>query len=159
MRYVRNCSVILRIFEPLWRTAATYRALRKDIMIKIHLLACGVPAALIASCAPSAPAGVPGPIPELAGRTAGPPQTCVRIEPNASMRITDSHNLIYSEGSTVWLNTNSCPAVSFNDLLVLHPTASEHCRGDIVNTVDRYSGIPGPSCVMGDFVPYRRPPR
>jgi hypothetical protein len=75
------------------------------------------------------------------------------------MRITDSHNLIYSEGSTVWLNTTNCPAVTFDDLLVLHPTGSEHCRGDIVNTVDRSSGIPGPSCVMGDFIPYRRPPR
>jgi len=81
------------------------------------------------------------------------------MEPIATMRITESRNLIYTDGSTVWLNTNTCPAVSDADLLVLEPTISQHCRGDIVRTVDRYSGIPGPSCVMGDFIPYRRPPR
>lgn len=128
-------------------------------MAKIQIIGCAVVSLLSLSCAQSAPPGVPSPIAELAGRTAGVPETCVRIEPNAAMRITESHNLIYREGSTVWLNTNSCPAVSFNDLLVLHPTTSQHCRGDIVQTIDRTSGIPGPSCVMGDFVPYRRPPR
>lgn len=128
-------------------------------MARTQIIACAAFSLLSVSCAQSAPPGAPTPIPELAGRTAGEPESCVRITPNASMRITDSHNLIYSEGSTVWLNTNSCPAVSFNDLLVLHPTTSQHCRGDIVQTVDRTSGISGPTCVMGDFVPYRRPAR
>ena len=128
-------------------------------MAKPQILGCTALSLLCVSCAQSAPPGAPVPIPELAGRTAGPPQSCVRIEPIASMRITESHNRIYTDGSTVWLNTNTCPAVSDADLLVLEPTVSQHCRGDIVRTVDRYSGIPGPSCVMGDFIPYRRPPR
>ena len=128
-------------------------------MANKDILGCAALSLLCASCAQSAPPGAPTPIPELAGRSAGAPESCVRIEPNASMRITESYNLIYNEGSTVWLSTNSCPAVTWNDLLVLHPMGSQHCRGDIVQTVDRTSGIPGPSCVMGDFVPYRRPPR
>ena len=41
--------------------------------------------------------------------------------------------------------------------LVTYPFGSQHCRGDIVRTMDRLSHIPGPGCVLGDFVPYRRP--
>ena len=114
---------------------------------------------LVLGCAPSAPEAAPGPIPELVGRTPGAPTDCVRIEPNASLRLTDQHRLIYGSGATLWLNANECPGVSDNDILVLEPSASQHCRGDIVKTIDRISHIPGPVCVLGDFTPYRRPPR
>jgi hypothetical protein len=110
---------------------------------------------LVAGCAPSGPVSVSTPIPELADRTAGPPQSCVPITPNAAMRIADRHHLIYSIGSTVWLSTTDCP-VNSDDILVLHPTTSQYCRGDIVRTVSRVGQIPGPACVIGNFVPYRR---
>ena len=42
-------------------------------------------------------------------------------------------------------------------VLVTEPTGSQYCRGDIVRTFDRSSRIPGPACILGDFVPYRRP--
>lgn len=113
-------------------------------------------AALMAGCAPSAPEGPPGPIAEVAGRIAGPAQTCVPIESSSSMRLADRHTLIYNTGRTVWVSRTNCPAGS-DDLLVLHPSGSQHCRGDIVGTIDRLSRIPGPSCVIGDWVPYRRP--
>jgi hypothetical protein len=113
-------------------------------------------AALMVGCAPAAPEGPPGPIAELAGRVAGPPQTCVPIESSSSIRLVDRHTLIYNTGPVVWLNRTNCPASS-NDVLVFHPTGSQHCRGDIVGTFERLSRIPGPSCVLGDFVPYRRP--
>jgi hypothetical protein len=41
-------------------------------------------------------------------------------------------------------------------VLVTEPVGSYHCRGDIVRSIDRYSRIPGPSCILGDWVPYRR---
>lgn len=112
-------------------------------------------APLLAGCPPMTPASGPAPIAELVGRTAGPPQSCVPIDSNTSMRIVAAHRLIYSTGLTVWLNTTDCPANS-DDILVLHPTTSQYCRGDIVQTVSRVGQIPGPSCVMGDFIPYRR---
>jgi len=39
---------------------------------------------------------------------------------------------------------------------VLDQTGSSLCRGDIVRSFDRLSKIPGPSCVLNDFVPYTR---
>ena len=125
-------------------------------MAKTNILGCVVLAFAVQGCAPSGPGGASAPIPELAGRIAGPPQSCVPIDPNASTRLADRHALIYSAGSTVWVSRTDCPA-TFDDILVFHPTGSQHCRGDIVGTMDRVSRISGPSCVLGDFVPYRRP--
>jgi hypothetical protein len=109
-------------------------------------------------CAPAGPAPAPAVIPELAGRTAGPPQTCVSIDSAASLRIVDPATVLYTTGSTVWLNrlASQCPGSSAFDILVAHPTGSQYCRGDIVQSLDPVSKIPGPSCVLGDFVPYRR---
>jgi len=120
---------------------------------------CAVLALLGTSCAPSAPVGGPTPIPEIAGRTAGPPESCVRNDSSSSVHFTNGSALVFTSGSTVWLNTTRCPALTDNDLPVFQLYGSQYCRGDIVKTVDRYSGIPGPSCVLGDFIPYRRPPR
>ena len=121
-------------------------------------IALGLPI-LLACCAPSGPEAAPGPIAELAGRIPGPPQRCVPISSTAALRIANGSRLIYADGSTVWLNTADCPGMGWDDIPVLHPTASQHCRGDIVETLGRTSNIRGPSCVLGDFVPYRLPPR
>ena len=116
-------------------------------------------ALVLASCAPSPPAAQ-GPASELAGRVAGPPKSCVSITPPQSLRISDRdpHLLIYGDGRTVWANPLG-PHCSFryDDVLVTQPTGSQYCRGDIVRSIDRYSHIPGPACVLGDFIPYNRP--
>jgi len=39
---------------------------------------------------------------------------------------------------------------------VTEPIGSQYCRGDIVRSFDRQSRIPGPACILGDFVPYTR---
>jgi hypothetical protein len=41
-----------------------------------------------------------------------------------------------------------------NDLLVTLPSAGSYCRGDVIKTVDRSSGLPGSACILGNFVPY-----
>ena len=124
-------------------------------MSKTATFACAT-ISLLAACAPSGPAAGPSAIPELAGRTPGPAQSCVPIRSTASPRIADRNHLIYSSGSTVWLNTAQCLGVTRDDILVLHPTGSQYCRGDIVATMDPVSHIRGGSCVLGDFLPYRR---
>jgi hypothetical protein len=43
-----------------------------------------------------------------------------------------------------------------NDILVAEPLSSRYCRGDIIRSIDRHSRFPGPSCILGDFVPYTR---
>jgi hypothetical protein len=86
-------------------------------------------------------------------------ELCVLIHQNEGLRIstTDRHMVLYGSGKTVFAN-DLRPGCGFGaeDILVSQPLGSFHCRGDIVRSVDRYSGIPGPSCVLGDFVPYNR---
>jgi hypothetical protein len=95
---------------------------------------------------------------ELAGRTAGTPERCVSIEQSESLRPSDTnrHVLVYGSGRTLWAN-HLGPSCGFgrDDVLVTEPIGSYHCRGDIVRSIDRYSRIPGPSCILGDWVPYR----
>ena len=112
----------------------------------------------LASCTPYPPAGAQqGPVEELAGRAAGPPQRCVSIVSQQSLHPADRdhHILLYGYGRTIYANQLG-PQCTFrsDDVLVMEPAGSFYCRGDIVRTFDRLSRIPGPACVLGDFVPY-----
>ncbi len=115
-------------------------------------------AVLAGSCAvPPAERFVPPS--ELAGRTAGAPQQCVSLRATESLRVseTDRHTLIYGSGGTLWASQLGQCGFGSDDVLVTEPTTgSYYCRGDLVRSLDRSSHIPGPSCVLGDFVPYRR---
>ena len=115
-------------------------------------------AVLAASCAgPSATLG-PRQASELAGRVAGPPQHCVEITPLDTIRPsqTDPQMLVYGSGRTIWANDLGSCRMGQNDILITEPLGSRHCRGDIVRSTDPLSHIPGPTCVLGDFVPYLR---
>lgn len=117
-------------------------------------------ALVLGSCvAPQPGAEQQGPARELAGRSAGAPRHCVLLNPLDSLRISDSnrHVLLYSSGRTIWANhlSSQCGFGS-DDVLVTEPIGSNYCRGDLVRSFDRYSRIPGPTCVLGDFVPYTR---
>jgi hypothetical protein len=41
--------------------------------------------------------------------------------------------------------------------MVVRQFGSSTCSGDFFHLVDRSSGIRGPTCVFGEFVPYRKP--
>ena len=117
-------------------------------------------AALLGACAAVPPTAAPSPISELNGRLAGPPVNCVQLRQNAALRTADNdgHVLLYGNGATIWLNRLSANCRFRNDdILVTEPFGSSLCRGDIVRSFDRLSRIPGPSCVLGDFIPYTRP--
>jgi hypothetical protein len=116
-------------------------------------------AVMVGSCAAPPPATMPRQVAELVGRTAGVPRDCVPIRTTENLRVADDRStLIYGSGRTVWANALG-PACTFgfNDIPIFEPTVSSYCRGDIVRTVDRDSHIPGPSCVLGPFVPFTRP--
>lgn len=110
-----------------------------------------------AGCAPAQPV-VPSPISELAGRTAGAPQQCVPMRQAQSLRIADPQTVIYGSGRTIWVNrlASSCPGADHMDILIVEPLGTQYCRGDRVRTLDAASRIPGPACLLGDFVPYSR---
>ena len=112
---------------------------------------------LVAGCA-APPTAAPQQASELTGRAAGAPQRCVPIRATDSLRISenDRHTLVYGSGRTVWANPLGSCGFGVNDVPITEPMGSSYCRGDIVRSFDRYSRIPGPSCVLGDFVPYTR---
>lgn len=116
-------------------------------------------AVLTGSCAAPPPDTAPSrPVAELAGRTAGPPQRCVLIQPAEALHVSNNrHMLLYGSGKTVWTNDLG-PRCGFgsSDILVTEPIGSYYCRGDLVRSIDQLSRIPGPSCVLSDFVPFTR---
>ena len=115
-------------------------------------------ALLLGSCAaPQPEAERQGPPIELAGRAAGAPRNCAMLNQLDSLRVSQNnrHTLIYGSGRTIWANQVGC-GFGYDDILVTEPTGSQLCRGDIVRSFDRNSRIPGPACVLGEFIPYTR---
>jgi hypothetical protein len=117
-------------------------------------------AGLAASC--SRPVTPPGQdfAQAVAGRTAGPPQTCVTSNPSENLHVIDPRTLAYGYGKTIYINRlpAACPALSqFNTLIVEGGTGGQYCRGDRVRGLEPGAIIPGPTCNLGDWVPYRQP--
>lgn len=113
----------------------------------------------LGSCtAPPQPPQPQGPPIELAGRVGGRPQTCVTTTQLDVLRPSENapNVLIYGTGRTVWANNLGSCRFGSDDILVLQLYGSNLCRGDIVRSIDRLSRIPGPACVLNEFVPYTR---
>jgi hypothetical protein len=115
--------------------------------------------AILGSCSAPPPESAPRETAELTGRVAGPAQRCVSIEQTQALHVseTDRHTLLYGNGRTVWANRlgPSC-GFSSSDTLVTEPVGSFYCRGDLVRSFDSRTRIPGPACILSDFVPYAR---
>jgi len=115
--------------------------------------------ALLGSCAvPPSPAYAPRQAAELVGLTPGAPQRCVPIQRDAAIHVdsADRTTLIYRAGSTVWANHVAPCSLDTNDVLVLEPTGSSYCQGDVVRSFAPGTRMQGPSCILGTFVPFSR---
>lgn len=117
-------------------------------------------AALIASCTrPVSPPG--GNFAQVtAGRVAGPVQTCISTNPSENLRVLDAQTLAYGNGRTVFINhlPGACPGLGeLNTTIVDASSGSQYCRGDRVRGLEIGAIIPGPTCNLGDWVPYVRP--
>lgn len=97
---------------------------------------------------------------ELAGKVAGTPVNCISDFNSTNMvRISDDILLYRVSGNLVYKNNlrSSCPGLARdNDIVVSEQFGSQKCRGDLLKLVDRTSGILGPVCSLGDFIPYRK---
>ncbi|HEV7233640.1 MAG TPA: DUF6491 family protein [Sphingorhabdus sp.] len=97
---------------------------------------------------------------ELDGKVAGNPQNCIStFNADNTIRVSDDILLYRVSGNLVYKNNlrSSCPGLARdNDIIVTEQFGSQKCRGDLVRLVDRTSGIPGPVCSLGEFVPYRK---
>jgi|1186.fasta_scaffold71628_2 hypothetical protein len=97
---------------------------------------------------------------ELAGLTAGPPQTCIPSWPSTNIRVIDRQTLAYDQGKTTWVNRLKapCPAVEpLNTIIVEPKLGTQYCRGDHIRGREPGAIIAGPTCFLSDWVPYRRP--
>lgn len=117
----------------------------------------------LVGCSPTGPSAGAGDAfaRELAGRVAGPAQTCVPTNQSESLRVIDSRTLAYGSGRTLWVNRldASCPGVAPLSTLIVDVSSGEYCRGDRVRGLEPGAIIPGPPCILRDWTPYRRPQR
>ena len=113
---------------------------------------------VLGACAPVQPASSAEE--QLAGHVAGAPlgpaQSCITASPGQTLTVVGRQTLSYRRGDTVWINQmpRSCPGVRPFNTLLIETYGSRLCRGDHVRSLDRPGGVPGPVCVLGDFVPF-----
>jgi len=99
---------------------------------------------------------------QLGGKEAGEPVNCLNSNSRnyQTIRVSDDILLYRASSKLVYRNTlrGSCPGLARdNDIMVTRSYGTGTCRGDFFHLVDRSSGIRGPTCVFGEFVPYRKP--
>lgn len=125
---------------------------------------------LLASCAPagSADAGAAALTPkqaatlqkQIGGKVAGAPVRCLSgFHTRDMIRVSDNILLYRVNSGLVYRNDlkGACPGLARDsDVMVIRQYGSSTCSGDFFHLVDRTSGIRGPTCVLGDFTPYRK---
>jgi hypothetical protein len=94
---------------------------------------------------------------ELAAKRIGPAQSCVPVSASEDLAVMPDGTLGVRSGKTLWINDTgkACKNIRAMSTLIVERHGSEICRGDHVRSVELSGGIPGPVCILGDFVPYR----
>jgi hypothetical protein len=80
--------------------------------------------------------------------------------PQEGLRPLNSATFAYGHGRTIYINNigGACPGIEPLSTLIVEPgIAGEFCRGDHVRGREIGASIPGPTCILGDWVPYRMP--
>lgn len=97
---------------------------------------------------------------QLGGKVAGKPVNCISdFNGTNVIRVSDDILLYRVSGNLVYKNNlrSSCPGLSRDsDIIVSEQFGSQKCRGDLLRLVDRTSGMQGPVCSLGEFIPYRK---
>ncbi len=127
------------------------------------------PIFILASCAPMESASGPAPLDakqamlldkELSGKVAGKPLNCLSNSQSSNViRVSDDMLLYRQSGRLVYQNKlrYTCHGLSRgDDIIVTEIFGGSLCKGDLIRLVDRTSGIQGPVCSLGEFVPYRK---
>lgn len=93
-----------------------------------------------------------------AGRVAGAPQTCISTNQSSGLRAIDEQTLAYGSGRTIYINHlgGPCPGIQPLSTLIIEAQGTQYCRGDRVRGREMGSIIAGPTCILGNWVPYRR---
>jgi hypothetical protein len=96
---------------------------------------------------------------ELAGRVAGASQDCAGGGVNDRLVVAAPGVLAIRDGRTLWVSRldSACAYIDPTDTLIVDAHGSRYCRGDRVRGLEPGVSIPGPSCLVEAFTPYRRP--
>ncbi len=128
-------------------------------------------AALAAGCAhqtrpasgvpPQSVAGDPALTKALAGRVAGAPQECVTLPTLANHKVYGTSAIAF-EGVAddvvyVTRTQGPCAALLAGRAITIRGNLTRLCRGDTVISIDPDTGVEYGGCIVGPFVPYRRP--
>jgi len=95
-----------------------------------------------------------------AGRTAGKPVSCLRLNDIRSSRIINGTAIVYEgQNGTLYVNTPPSGASFLRDglTLVTDTHSDQLCNVDIVRLVDMPMHMQAGSIGLGMFVPYARP--
>jgi hypothetical protein len=93
---------------------------------------------------------------ELTDKVAEKPRSCISLDDASGAKIFDDAILYRTSRRLSYVNAaKGCRTFDSDPIFVNHVQGSQLCRGDVVRTVSRSGGIPGPFCVLGDFTPYR----
>jgi hypothetical protein len=98
---------------------------------------------------------------ELTGKVAEKSRSCISLDDARSAKIFDDAILYRTSRRLNYVNAaKGCRTFDPDPIFINEVRGgSQLCRGDLVRTVSRSGGIPGPFCVLGDFTPYRTPKR
>jgi hypothetical protein len=96
---------------------------------------------------------------ELVGLTPGKPQSCIPLRDahgpesfgNGTLIFRVSKKLVYRNDTR-----GACHQIGNGRALVTRTYSGDLCRGDIGSAADLTAGFEIGSCVMSDFVPYRK---
>jgi hypothetical protein len=95
------------------------------------------------------------------GRIAGEPVRCVNLRDVRSSRIIDHTAILYDTGNTLYVNRPRSGRESLDqwDTLVTRTFSSDLCSIDVVHLWDPGSRMESGFVFLGEFVPYKRPPK
>ena len=97
----------------------------------------------------------------LEGRVAGEPVDCIDLRRVSSSQIIEDTAILYDAGSTIYVNRPRMGRESLDrwETLVTRTHSSNLCSVDTVHLYDPSSRISTGFVFLGEFVPYRKPPR
>jgi hypothetical protein len=95
----------------------------------------------------------------LAGRTAGPPRSCVRLQDVRNTRSAGRDVILFDgPGDLVYVNRarSSCPEIKSWHAIRHRTVGTNICANELIRVFDPNSGIEYGGCALGEFVPWRR---
>ena len=95
---------------------------------------------------------------ETAGKVAEKPRSCIALTDANGAKVFNDAIVYRASRRLTYVNAaKGCNTFDPDPIFVNEVRGSQLCRGDVIRTVSRSGGIPGPICILGEFTPYRTP--